>query len=307
LHGAGHETTLIARGAHLAAMQRDGLVVESIDGAARVPVHAVGSPADAAIGAGDVVLLAMKSQDTEAALDALAAGAPRDVAVVCVQNGVANERAALRRFPHVYGVNVMFPTAFLEPGVVEAHASPIAGLLDIGRYPSGVDGTAEAVAAAFNASTFDSIPRPDIMRWKYNKLLMNLGNAIEALCGPAARGSDIAKRAYKEAIAVFTAAGIPFASNDEDRDRRGDRLRLVGVQSGHRGGGSTWQSLHRGSGIETDYLNGEVVLLGRLHGVPTPVNETLQHLMHTAARDGLAPGSLTEEDVLTHLPPFSRQ
>ena len=55
-----------------------------------------------------------------------------------------------------------------------------------------------------------------------------------------------------------------MASIDEDRERRGDRLtpRLA------RGGGSTWQSLRRGTGsLETDFLNGEIALLARLHGV----------------------------------------
>ena len=57
------------------------------------------------------------------------------------------------------------------------------------------------------------------------------------------------------------------------RTRRGDRLRLQPVDGELRPGGSSWQSLARGVGtIETDYLNGEIVLLGRLHGVPTPAN-----------------------------------
>ena len=51
-----------------------------------------------------------------------------------------------------------------------------------------------------------------------------------------------------------------------------------------RGGGSSWQSLVRGTGsIEADYLNGEMCLLGRLHGVPTPVNELLQRRANAAA------------------------
>jgi 2-dehydropantoate 2-reductase len=53
---------------------------------------------------------------------------------------------------------------------------------------------------------------------------------------------------------------------------------------------STWQSLQRGTGrIEVDYLNGEVVLLGRLYGVPTPVNAEVQRLANRIARDGADP------------------
>jgi 2-dehydropantoate 2-reductase len=65
------------------------------------------------------------------------------------------------------------------------------------------------------------------------------------------------------------------------------------------GGGSSWQSLTRGTGsIEADFLNGEIVLLGREHDVPTPVNEALQRLANRAAADRIPPGSLTPEEVL---------
>jgi 2-dehydropantoate 2-reductase len=63
-------------------------------------------------------------------------------------------------------------------------------------------------------------------------------------------------------------------------------------------GGSSWQSLARGTGsVEADYLNGEIVLLGRQYGVPTPVNETLQRLANTAARERRSPGSMTVAEV----------
>jgi 2-dehydropantoate 2-reductase len=59
-------------------------------------------------------------------------------------------------------------------------------------------------------------------------------------------------------------------------------------------GGSTWQSLARESGsAEVDYLNGEIALLGRLHGVPTPLNDLLQRLVTEYARDRRKPGELT--------------
>lgn len=73
-------------------------------------------------------------------------------------------------------------------------------------------------------------------------------------------------------------------------------MQLHPVGGAPRGGGSSWQSLQRATGkIESDYLNGEVVLLGREHGIPTPVNELLQSLAHEAARTRVPPGSLTAE------------
>ena len=68
---------------------------------------------------------------------------------MCAQNGVANERAALRLFANVYGMCVMCPTGHLEPGVVEAYSSPVTGLLDIGRYPERASTrTAREIASA---------------------------------------------------------------------------------------------------------------------------------------------------------------
>ena len=69
-----------------------------------------------------------------------------------------------------------------------------------------------------------------------------------------------------------------------------------------RPGGSTWQSLRRGAGsIETDYLNGEIVLLGRVHGIPTPANETVQALANELSRNGKGPGGVSVDDVLARI------
>lgn len=74
------------------------------------------------------------------------------------------------------------------------------------------------------------------------------------------------------------------------------------VGGARRAGGSTWQSLARGTRTaEADYLNGEIVLLGRLHGVLTPANEAARRLVNQFARDGLAPGTLTPEQFLAAL------
>ena len=108
--------------------------------------------------------------------------------------------------------------------------------------------------------------------------------------------------ARDEAEAVIVAAGIDCASAEEDAERRGDLISIRPIAGERRGGGSSWQSLARGTGsIEADLLNGEIVLLGRLHGVPTPVNALLQVVAHELARMRAAPGSLTEADLLARL------
>jgi 2-dehydropantoate 2-reductase len=303
LHQAGHDVVLIARGEHLAALQRGGLTLRSPIESVALTVPAVGSPGEAALRPGDVVVLAMKSQHTLGAVAELVRVAPPGVAVVCAQNGVENERVALRSFADVYAVSVMLPATHLAPGVVEAWSTPTSGLLDVGRYPDGVDETAEAVAGAFSSATFESVARPDIMRWKYRKLILNLGNAVEAVAGTGARMTALLERAVDEAERVLDAAGIDRASPDDDVARRGDLLRMRPIEGERRQGGSSWQSLHRGLGtIETDYLNGEIALLARLHGVPAPVNELLQRLAGEAAAAGRSPGSMTSDEVLAMLP-----
>jgi 2-dehydropantoate 2-reductase len=302
LFEAGHDVTLLARGDHLRALQDDGLTFATPAATVTLPIPAVEHPAEAAPAPGDVVILAMKSQHTAAAVGELAAAAPPGVAVVCAQNGVENERVALRSFPDVYGMTVMLPATHLEPGVVVAQSAGATGLLDIGRYPEGVDATAEAVAAALAGATFESVARPDIMRWKYRKLVMNLANAIEAVCGPGGRRSPLLGRVRDEGEAVLAAAGIPVASAEEDAERRADHLQMRPVDGRRREGGSTWQSLARGQAtVESDYLNGEIVLLGRLHGVATPVNALLQRLATGAAAKGRPPGAMTPDEVLALL------
>jgi 2-dehydropantoate 2-reductase len=299
LHQRGHDVVLVARGAHHDAIRADGLRLRAPEESVTLPLPVYHRPDAVPFVDGDVVLLCVKSQDTASALVALEAAAPPATPVVCLQNGVANERAALRVFENVQAVCVMLPAVHLEPGVVEANAAPVTGILDVGRMPGRVDDTTVALSRAFAESTFVSETRADIMRWKYGKLLNNLGNAIDALAGRDARRSDLAARARAEGEAVLQAAGIDVITREEDAARRGDILPWGGAAASARGGSSSWQSLARGTGaIEADYLNGEIVLLGRLHGVATPVNATLQRLANQAARQGAAPASWSVDDVI---------
>lgn len=298
----GHDVVLVARGAHGAAIAEVGLLLRSPDDEVRIHIPVVEHPGALQLGGDDLVLLCVKGQDTPAALAALAS-APADVAVACLQNGVDNERQVLRRTPNTYAVPVMLPATHLQPGVVDASSAPVTGILDVGRYPTGVDDRATALSAALAASTFSSATNPAIMRFKWSKLLSNLANALEAAIGEAARGSDLYAMARAEAEAVLSAAAIDAATTEEESARRGDLISLRRVGGQRRGGGSSWQSLARGTGtIEADLLNGEIVLLGRLHGVPTPVNALLQQTANQMAAAGAPPGSLTEEDLRGRLP-----
>jgi 2-dehydropantoate 2-reductase len=297
LAAAGTNVVLVARGAHLDALRSNGLVLRSPTGEQTLRIPVAGSPAEVGWRPGDALVLAVKSMDTADVLQALPPETGPDTPVVCLQNGVANERAALRRFPDVYGVCVMLPASHLEPGVVVAHSATAPGILDVGRFPHGVDATAEALAADLTAAGFASVARPDVMRAKYRKLLSNLGNAVEALCGRVDGLDEAVAPLVAEGEAALRAAGIDAVTDEDDTRRRAGIMKV-----GPRDGGSTWQSLARGTGsVEADYLNGEIVLLGRLHGVPTPANALAQRLVRQAAHDRTAPGRLTPEAFLAEV------
>jgi 2-dehydropantoate 2-reductase len=137
---------------------------------------------------------------------------------------------------------------------------------------------------------------------KYGKLLLNLANVLEAACGmrDGAVG-DIYQRARAEALACYEAAGIDAPTDDDAERRKG--MKMAPIDGVRRDGGSTWQSLARSAPtIETDYLNGEIVLLGRTHGVPTPVNEALQRLGRRLVADHVAPGTFPLDELLAVLP-----
>lgn len=296
---AGRDVVLVARGAHLAALRSDGLDLRTPRGRDVLRIPAVGAVDEVAWRDGDVALLAVKGQDTEAALALLDAVAPPSLPVVCAQNGVANERRALRRFAHVHGLCVMLPAGHLDPGVVGAFGDPVPGILDVGRYPAGVDAVDVQLAADLRAAGFAAEAHPAVMRAKHRKLLMNLANAAVAVAGPDAVHSEAVAAAVAEGEAALAAAGIDVASAEEERARRDGVFRVGEVEGVDRGAGSTWQSLARGAGtVEADTLNGEIVLLGRLHGVATPVNEHLRRLVHRAAREGWPPASRPVEDLL---------
>ncbi|WP_166462514.1 rhodanese-like domain-containing protein [Amycolatopsis acidicola] len=300
LHLAGVSVVLIARGEHGAVIRERGLryVRPSGERTVRVPVAA--GPSEVELTSDDVLVIATKGQHTEAVLQEWSwlpagDGVAADLPVLCLQNGLDNERAALRRFRTVFGVALWHPVSYVDPGEVVARGAEKPGLWWIGRYPSGGDPALPAIAGDFRKAGFAVQEVPDVQRWKAGKLLSNVGNAVNALYGNDER-AIAAVRAETER--VFKAAGIDAADLAAESEVDISVAAPVAVP-GHTGaGGSTWQSLARATGtIEGDYLNGEIVLLGRLHGVATPVNEALQRRLAIAAARGEAPGSANVEEL----------
>jgi 2-dehydropantoate 2-reductase len=300
LHLGGEDVQVVARGPHLDAIRSGGLRLVTPREEVVADVRAADALADLDVGSDTAVLVAVKGHQTAAVMRDVVRSAPTDVTLVSAQNGVANEATMLRGRRHVLAMVVMLPSSHLEPGVVIQASSNLPGLLDLGCFPRGADERAEAVAAGLRAGGFESVIRPDIMAWKYRKLTMNLGNAAQAACAPGPDKDRLDELVRAEGEAVLAASGVEIITEAADRDRRGDLLDTSEMRA--RGGGSTWQSLRRGTGdVEVDYLNGEISLLGRVHGVPTPANDLLRDTVWRLAAEGAEPASLRAADLLEEL------
>jgi 2-dehydropantoate 2-reductase len=301
LFASGHDVTLIARGAQYQAIKDRGLQVNTPAGAERYHVPVIDHPRSITFGNDVVVMLGMKSQDTLDALGELGKVAPVSTNIVCVQNGVENERVALRLFQNVYGVCVVAGTSFLEPGVVVAEAGPIFGSLDIGRYPNGIDDVTLTIKQDLS-SYWRVFPRERVMEWKYTKLLRNLVLAVQVLCGPQVRQGKFFDIARAEGEACLRAAQITFIGDDEWSEARSQGPSVVLPPEGRKVGGSSWQSLARGTGsIESAFLNGEILMLSREFGIPAPANALLYELGMQMTTSGAPPGQMNEDELLALL------
>jgi 2-dehydropantoate 2-reductase len=294
LYEHGHDVSLVARGANYDVIAADGVEVATPDQTRRSKVDVVNGVSSLATRPGDVIVLSVKSQDTEGVLEELVRVAPSDIAVFCAQNGVANERLVAQRFTNVYGVCVMSPASYLEPGRVEVFSAPVIGVLDVGRWPNSVDQPAIELANAFSDSGFASMATDEIETLKWGKLLSNILNALEVLCGRDATGDALADRVHEEAVACLSANGVDVARATSLAEERSALVNYHSIGGIRRVGSSSFQSVLRGTGnAETDYLNGEIVALGRRYDIATPVNDLLQRRANEMARSGQPPGTVT--------------
>jgi 2-dehydropantoate 2-reductase len=301
LRQGGADVVLVARPAHAAAIRQAGLALRMAAGTDVVEIDAVTSIDQLTSGRDDVVLITAKTQDT-AAIHAQVTEWHSGVPVVCGTNGVEHERMALRYFGRVYAMVIQLPAQFEKPGEVTVLCAPTNAILDVGRCPSGVDDTAVELAAMLDASPrLSSEPDDDVMTKKYGKLLVNLSNAADAACGTAGRGARVAAVAMEEGKRVYEAAGIRWEQSParvEQYKARTATMQFDLPPGDTFLGGSTWQSLMKGAeSVETDYFNGEILLLARLHGLQAPANEFLQQYAWRLLSGAVPPGSLSTEQL----------
>ncbi|MFB9948335.1 ketopantoate reductase family protein [Rhizobium puerariae] len=288
---SGVDYALVGRGAQIRHIIDHGLTYQRPAGTRQIGLKAFDTAEPPPLKKDDILLLTVKSQDAAEAL-AFWAWHPVDgsgvltasrLPLVTFQNGLATEAIALRTFANVYGASILTPARFTETGKVVVGGDPQVAVVTIGRYPHGSDAVAERLAADLGRSDYIAETTDDIRRWKAAKLLHNVRNVLELFDGAEEARTAFGVALVEEAKAVLTAAGYSLASPSERAVSIANWR--VAENSGIRPGQqSTWQSFTRGASSEVDYLNGEIVFLGRLHGIAAPYNEAAQQIAGLAAR-----------------------
>ena len=269
---AGQEVTLIGRAAHVDAVERAGLRLQTLTFDQQVAVRASVDPA--AVAGADWVLVCVKAGDTEAAAAAISPHLRDGALVLSLQNGLDNAdrlRALLPR-QRVQPVLVYAAVELAGPGHVRHHGR---GELVIGTGPDS-----EALVTAFAGTGVPVQVLPDVRAALWSKLMVNCAyNALSAISrlpyGRMIRGPGIEasmREAVAECLAVARADGVNLPADSWERVRA-----LADAMPTQRS--STAQDLARGRRSEIDQLNGYVVRRGEALGVPTPINRALHGLV----------------------------
>jgi thiosulfate/3-mercaptopyruvate sulfurtransferase len=313
LQRAGRDVVLVARGAQLAALRAGELQYARPDGTRRLDLPAAGDPGEIDLVADDVLVLATKTQDVEPVIaqwasrpvrlaDGTATTAGAGIPVLTLQNGLEAERVALRRFASVIGGVLWLPASYLRAGQVSAPGWPAAGVVWLGAYPGGPHPGLAAISADLRAANFEAQVVEDIQRWKAAKLTSSVTFVLSALYAPGELLDRAGQLLRDEAREILTASGLDIADIAGETTVDTSRVTAGPTSGVQYGGNSTWQSIARSSPLETDFLNGEIVLAARLLGRTAPVNEAIAERADRAWRDGTAAGALGPDDLLATVP-----
>lgn len=276
----GHEVYLVARAAHVHAMNQDGLVLVTDSGEDVAPVRACENPDG--IGVCDLVIVLCKAFDTRSTAESARDLVGSQTVVMSLQNGLGAEDVLSEVFgtEHVIGGKTYIGGMLLEPGKVKGS---IAGKETfIGELDGSITARVQAIANAFESAGMRTIVSNNIMGVIWDKLLINLSTgAVCALSGlpygwlyqiPEIRETALA--AVQEGIDIAHAAGVKlrFETPEESWELAREGL-------GFDFKPSLQQSLESGRRTEIDVIAGAAVREGLKYGVPTPVNSTLVALV----------------------------
>jgi len=287
--GAG--VTLLGRPEHLGAIARRGLAIEGIWGRYEIKDLAVAADSTALRGGYDLVLLSVKSYDTDAMLEIVAPLLDRDGSLISLQNGLGNVEKVLAAVGpgRALGARVIFGAEIARPGVVRVTVCADSVLIGaVAAHDGRACQKAKRWAERFAASRIPCEYTPDLCAALWGKVLYNAPlNALAALLrvpygvlAELEEAREIMNVLIEEAFGVALAVGVKLPWKQVEDYKRVFYGRLLPATREHRS--SMLQDLERGRRTEVDSINGSVWRLGRRAGVPTVVNETITRLVHVA-------------------------
>jgi len=311
LHTADVPVVLVARGAEYDAIAAHGLAYHTPAGSQQIRLPVANGPAGVALEHDDLLLLATKCHDAEAALrdwawqpvrlaDGRWGTAARHLPLLTIQNGLITEQVAQRWFTTIYGATIGCPGGKERAGEIINFGAAARVLVWLGIVAGGSTAERTAVADLLRRSSLIRVQEvEDIAPWKAWKLGYNTVNGLEPVFSGSPAREVLRRELRAEALEVLHHAGVVAVDPYHDSSSELD-LSLIAphpVAGKQRQGNSTLQSFLRGAPLETDYLNGEVVLLGRQLGIPTPLNESVQELVALVAAGALPDAPLDETAV----------
>ena len=278
---AGCDVTFIARGTHLKAMREDGLIIENAaQGDIHVPRVAV-TDDPAKVGPVDLVLIAVKLWDTEAAARSVKPLVGPATAVLSLQNGVIKDDILRREFgpDAVMGGVGYVATHIARPGVI-LQTGTLQRLI-FGEYDGRRSARAEQLLQALLGAGIAAELSPDIRRTLWEKYVFLVGlsgttTTMRSSIGPIRDNPQT--RAFlldlmKETVAVGRAHGVALPADYADQ-----RLAFADSVAADMSS-SMHHDLEHGNRLEVAWLSGGVVQLGRAVGVQTPANRAVWDIL----------------------------
>jgi len=279
LAAAGEDVTFLARGAHLAAMQQDGLYIASPLGDVHLPkVQATDRPQ--AVGPVDVVLFTVKLYDVEASAAALGPMIGPDTVVITLQNGVdAMDMVA----KHVGGDHVAGGAAYIvvvidKPGRLRHTTAQqlVFGERDGRRSDRLVAFEQAGIRAGFQAQASNDVQ--SVLWTKFVRLatwsgMTTVTRSPMGVVRDTPATYDMMMAAIEEVIAVGKARGVTFPPDLMDGTIKLIKNFPAASKS------SMLEDIERGRRLELPWLSGAVVRIGREVGVPTPIHQFITTIL----------------------------
>jgi 2-dehydropantoate 2-reductase len=308
LRRANRSVAMLGRETHLEKISREGLRITGLFGDHRVDGFTLASEPAQLGGPFDLILLTVKSYDTQAMCDRIGRLLAPDGLIVSMQNGLGNIEVMVERFGarRVLGGRVIFGAEMPAPGVVNVtvFAQPVAvgpAPAIHGKHAARLFAQAREVAGILANAGIATNPCEDITPFLWTKLFYNaalnpLGALLRLHYGALAADPDlraIMNEAIDEAFAVATRLGValPFESAEEYRAMFYSKL--VPSTFNHRP--TMLHDLELRGRTDIAAMNGKVVELAEMHGLCANTNRTLTRLIR--ARERIASPNAREEET----------